>query len=122
MLAVSAPELAAIQAEAVSAVCDQSCAILRKTGAVSDGLGQQTATWSTIATTVAGLSEPTPTQLQNYDYMIEAKATWLVRMPVATALLEQDRLSIGTHLLEVQKVLEPRSYPALLSVLASEVS
>lgn len=122
MLAVSAAELAAIQAEAVAVACDQTCAILRKTGAVSDGLGQAAATWTSVAVTVAGVSEPTGTQLQNYDYMIEAKATWLVKLPVGTAVLEQDRLSIGTHLLEVQKVLEPRSYPALLTVLASEVA
>lgn len=118
---ISAAELASIQAAAVSAACDQTCQIYRKTTETADGYGSSTPTWTLITTTVAGMVEPSGTQLQNYDYLIGSLATWHVRLPVGTNVEHQDHLVIGGATLEVQVVLQPRSIPALLSVLASEV-
>lgn len=68
------------------------------------------------------MSEPTGNMLANYDYLIGSMAAWHVRLPIGTNVMHQDHLVIGSHTLEVQKILEPRSYAALLSVLASEVN
>lgn len=122
MLPVSAAELAAGQAEVVAAVCDKTCLIYRKTGATIDAYGSQIPGYTLIVTTVAGMSEPSGTDLANYAYLIESKAAWTVRLPVGTNVEEQDYLSIEGHTLEVHKVLTPRSYQFLLSVLTAEVA
>lgn len=117
---LDAGELEDIQADAVAAACDQSCQIQRKTLTL-DNLGQGSEVWSTTETTVGGMTEPTANQLQNYDYLIGSLAAWLVKLPVSTSVQHQDHLLIGGKTLVVQRILTPRSYPALLTVLASEV-
>jgi|SRR5579875_2202728 len=119
---LSAAELAQLRADAAAAALDQPCTIQRKTR-TSDGMGQSTYTWTTISPhgLMAGMTEPTAGQLQNYDYVIGSLAAWHVRLPYGTTVQYQDRLLIGDKTLTVQVVLEPRSYAALLSVLASEV-
>ncbi len=121
MLAVSAAELAAIQADAVTAVCDQVCVVQRKGARVPTSQGGNSATYATIETTVAGMAEPTAGQLTNYQYLIGSLAAWTVRLPVASVAQELDHLVIGGQTLEVKKVLRPRSYEALKTVLAVEV-
>lgn len=115
---VSAQELASIQADAVAATCDQPCVIQRATIA-SDGAGQETETYNTIATTVAGVAEPTAGQLANYDAEIGDLEAVQVKLPVNTDVKAQDHLIIGGQTLEVHIPLTPRSYPSLLTVIAA---
>lgn len=120
MLAVSASELASIQSETQAAACDKTCVVKRKTK-TKDAYGSETEVLSTIVTTVAGMSEPSAGQLANYDYLVGSLSTWQVKLPVSTDVKAQDLLIIDSQTLVVQVVLDPRSYPALLTVLASEV-
>lgn len=128
MLAVSAAELAAIQTEAVSAVCDKSCQIWRNlTFSVPDGYGSSsssksnTTAYTLIATTVAGMSEPSGGELQNFDFEIGDKIAWKLHVPIGTDLRERDHAVIEGQTLEVHVILTPRSYPALLSAIVAEV-
>ena len=116
---IDATELALIQSDAAVAL-DQSCDVQRKT-TTSGATGEPVASWGTIATVSAGLSEPTAGQLQNYNSVIGSLAAWQVKLPVGTDVTHQDHLLIAGQTLEVQVVLTPRSYAALLTVLASEV-
>ena len=120
MLPISSAELAQIQSDVAQAACDQTCVIQRRT-LTQDAYGSQTAVWNTVATTKAGMTEPTGTQLQNFAYIVEALKAFQVRMAVGTNVREQDLLLIGGKTLTVQVVLEPRSYPSLLTLLATEV-
>lgn len=113
-------ELAQIRADAAVATLDQTCVIQRKMIA-TDNMGGDSYTWATIATVQAGLSEPSAGQLQNYDFKIGSLAAWQVKLPYGTNIQHQDQLMIGGQILIVQVVLAPRSYAALLTVLASEV-
>jgi hypothetical protein len=121
MLAVSAAEMTAIRNEAASAVCDQSCTIKRNTAGSNDGYGTSTESLTTIATTTAGIAEPSASQLANYAYKIGALATWLVQLPYGTSVQTDDLLIFPSHRLVVQVILSPRSYDTLTSVLATEV-
>ena len=140
MLAVSAAELASIQAEAQAAVCDKVATIWRKNAMAQDAYGSPAPnSYSYLATTIAGVAEPTATHLQNYDYEIGSLAAWHVRLPIGTDIRYQDHLLLGgpipavslypattlypdlVQILEVHVILTPRSYAALLSVLAAEV-
>lgn len=116
-------EIAQIRADAAAAALDLPCVIQRKT-LTRDGAGQATSVWNTVATVHAGMTEPTGGQLQNYDYLIADLATWSVKLPYGTNVQAQDRLLItgqlGQQTLVVQVVLEPRSYAALLTVIAAE--
>jgi hypothetical protein len=117
---LDATELAQIQSDLVAAVCDKTCVIQRKT-VTSDSMGTDTEVWNTIATTVAGMSQPSAGQLANYDFKIGSLAAWQVHLPVGTNVQEQDHLIIGGQTLDVQVLLDPHSYPGLLPVIASEV-
>lgn len=128
MLAVSAAELASIQAEAVKAVCDKTCQVYRDlTFATPDIYGSSssspadTASYTLMSTTVAGVAQPTATHLQNYDFLIGSEASWLVHLPVATDVQHRDHLVIDGQILEVHVILTPRSYEALRGVLAAEI-
>jgi head-tail adaptor len=117
---LSAAELASIRADVEAAALSLPCQIQHKT-LVRDAYGQATETWSTVATVNAGMTEPSGTHLQNYAYLIEALAAWLVRLPVGTDVTAQDHLIINGETLVVQVVLAPRSYQTLLSVIATEL-
>lgn len=119
---LSAAELASIQSDAVKATCDMTCKIYRISATTPGASGEPSSNWSLIVTTVAGMSEPTANQLANYDYLIGALAAWHVRLPIGTNVQHDDHLVIGTHTLVVQKILEPRSYAAMLSLLATEIN
>src|SRR5579859_5694466 len=108
---LSDSELAELQADAVDVACDQPCQIQRVMATVPDGAGQLTPALLTIATTVAGITQPTGTHLQNYDYLIGAMKAWEVRFPVGTDVRGKDTLLIAGKALTVQVVLTPRSYP-----------
>src|SRR5258708_4245780 len=117
MSLLTAAELAQLQADFAAAVCDLSCQIQR--------WNISTKTWPTQATVNCGMSEPTAGQLTNYEYMIGDLATWHNRFPFGTDVRELDRLVISlangaTKTLSVVKLLQPRSYTALISVLATE--
>ena len=123
MVPVSASELASIQAEVAAAACDLSCQIERSS--ISYGAGGATVTWPVQSTVKCGMTEPTAGQLTNYEYMIGSLAAWHIRFPVGTDVRELDRLVITENsglvrTLSVVKLLQPRSYTALISVLATE--
>lgn len=120
MLAISAAELAQIQTDAAAAACDQSCTI-KRAARTPTASGGATVVWNTVATVQAGMAEPSSSQLQNYGYLVGSLAAWQVRFPVNTNVQELDQLVIASQTLSVVKVLTPRSYPALLTVLAAEV-
>lgn len=125
MLAISAAELASIQSDTAAAACTLSCTIQRATRTPNASGGASVA-WNTVLqnganTVLAGMAEPTANQLQNYGYLVGSLAAWQVRFPVGTNVLEQDHLIIAGETLEVVKILTPRSLPALLTALCSEV-
>lgn len=121
---LDATELAQIRTDAAAATLDLSCTIQRK-ATTRDTLGQETEAWATVTTCNVGMTEPTAGQLANYNYRIEDLATWQVKMPYGTNVATQDHLLITGQFTQqtliVQVVLEPRSYAALLTVLASEL-
>jgi hypothetical protein len=119
--AVSAAELTAIRAETASAACDLACVVKRNTGGSADGYGTSTEGLTTIETTTAGMANPQASLLQNYAYKIGSLATFLVQLPYGSSALEDDILAIAGKTLKVQIVLDPSSYQALHTVLASEV-
>ncbi len=121
MNAISASELAQIQTDVASAVLDKTCVIKRVSTATPDSRGVPSSSYSTIATVAAGMRQPTSTHLTNYDYIIGALAAWLVHMPINTNVKAQDHLEIDNQTLVVQVILTPQSFPALLSVIASEL-
>lgn len=122
MLPVSAAELASIQADAAAAACDQACTIKRLVR-TPEAQGGATTTLTTVSPNglLAGMAEPTAGQLTNYGYLIGSLAAWQVKFPVSTSVQEQDQLFIAGQQLNVVKILSPRSYPGLLTVLATEV-
>lgn len=117
---LSAAELAQIQVDAVAAVCDKSCVIQSKTTTVGSS-GEPVPSYTTVATTVAGMRLPTAGELANYAFAIEDKAAWTVSLPVGTPVAPQNLLLIEGQKLEVHILLTPRSYPALLNVIAAEI-
>lgn len=121
---LSAAELAQIRTDAAAAALDMPCTIQRKT-ITKDTLGQATETWATIATVNAGLTQPSQQLLQNYNFMIESLSAWQVKLPYGTSVQPQDHLLItgaySQQTLNVQVILEPRSYAALTTVIASEL-
>ena len=128
MLAVSSAELAAIQNEVVSAVCDKTCQIYRDLApTTADVYGSSTssrsntANYTLMSTTVAGMAEPSGGELTNFDFEIGDKIAWKLYVPVATDLQERDHVVIEGQTLEVHVILTPRSYPALLGAIVAEV-
>lgn len=122
MLAISAAELASIQADVAAAALDKTCQIQRLPSLTPNSRGvPDESSYGTIATVAAGMRQPTSTHLANYAYAIEALATWLVHFPVGTDVQRLDHLVIDGQTLEVQIILTPQSIPALLSVLATEL-
>jgi hypothetical protein len=121
---IPASELAKIRMDAANAALDLPCTIQRKT-ITKDNLGQATEVWNTIATCNVGMTQPSQQLLQNYDFMIGSLSAWQVKFPYGTNVAAQDHLLItgqfAQQVLVVQVILEPRSYAALLTILASEV-
>lgn len=119
---IPAAELAQIQADVAAIALDKTCQIQRLPSLTPNSRGVPDETsYGTIATVACGMRQPTGTHLQNYAYAIEALATWLVHFPVGTDVQKLDHLIIEGQQLEVQIVLTPQSYQALLSVLATEL-
>ena len=120
------PELASIQADMAAAICDKTATIARASR-TTNAQGGATATFapvtqpSGLTTVAAGMAQPTASQLANYDFLVGSKSAWQLHFPVGTNVLEEDRVTIEGEVLTVNKVLTPRSYAALLTVLASEV-
>ena len=119
---IPASELAQIQADAAYVACDRPCTIQRKTKTL-DAYGSESEVWNTISSIglLAGMMEPTGTQLQNFDYKIGSLKAYQVKLPVGTDVKEQDLLFIENQRLVVQVSLTPRSYPSLLTLLATDV-
>lgn len=127
-MSISAAELASIQSEAAKWTCDKPCTIYRDTTQTTpDGFGGETtgptdSGYTLIATTVCGVAQPSGTHLQNFDYLIAAEKSWLVHLPIGTSVVERDHIVVESQILEVHVILNPQSYPALLSVIAAEIA
>jgi len=117
---VSACELAQLQSDAASAVCDQACTITRAT-LTDEPQGGHTSIRSTVVITLAGLQMPSATQLQNFGFETGSLAAWIVRLPIGTDVRSEDWLLIGSDVLIVNRVKVPQSYPILITLLATEV-
>jgi hypothetical protein len=125
MNSVSASELASIQAAAAS-VLDLPCIIQRKITTTFDGMGTSSDIYTTIAplqgqTLFAGMAQPNGGQLANYAFIIGSLAAWQVKLPIGTDVQVLDQLIVAGQKMEVQVDLTPRSYPSLMTILASEV-
>lgn len=121
-MSIPAAELAQIQQDVAAIALDKTCAIQRLSSSTPNSRGvPDESSYATIATVDAGMRQPTGTHLANYAYAIEALATWLVHFAVGTDIQKLDHLVIDGQTLEVQIILTPQSYPALLSVLATEL-
>jgi hypothetical protein len=118
---LSAAELTRIQSDLVAAACDKTCVIQRASNAQDSYGSPASGAYATIATTVAGMSPPTASQLQNYSAMIGTLSTWQVKLPNATDLRALDHLLIDGQTLEVNVILTPQSYSGLLTTLATEI-
>jgi hypothetical protein len=116
----TAAEMAQIRADVAAVALDLSCQIQRK-AVTSDGMGQGSEVYNTVATVNVGMISPSATHLQNYDYLIGALSTWQVNFPYGTDVRAQDHLVIGSDTLVVQVNLSLQSYSSLTTVLASEV-
>jgi hypothetical protein len=117
---ISSAELASIRADIQAAAMDQTCQIQRKT-TTDDGLGSASEIWVTITTTVCGMTQPGAGLLENYGYKIGSLATWVVELPYGTNVQELDHIIVDGQTLEVQVLLDPRSYAGCVMVLASEI-
>jgi hypothetical protein len=125
MVPVGVAELASIQAEVAAAACDLPCQIERSVITPGAPGAPTTVTWPVQSTVKCGMTEPSAGQMTNYEYMIGSLAAWHIRFPVGTDVRELDRLVITeasglVRTLSVVKLLQPRSYTALISVLATE--
>jgi hypothetical protein len=118
---ISPAELAAMQAVAASAM-DVSIQIQRATNART-AMGGTSESYANHGAPVKGnLAQPTAGQLQNYDFLIGALATWQVRLPAGTDVLVNDLLIVaGVPAMRVQVVLDPQSYQTARRVLATEI-
>lgn len=116
---LSAAEIACIQSTAATSL-DKSCTIRRAT-TTKDAYGTATESLSTVATTMAGMAQPSAGLLTNYATLIESLATWKVRMPEGTDVRVKDQLEIEGQTLIVQVLLTPQSYSVFTNCLASEV-
>lgn len=118
---LDAIELAQIQADLAAACLDKTCVISRST-TTQDIYGNAVkGDYEEIDTVKCAMKQPSAGLLQNYDYRIGSLATWLVRLPYGTSLLEEDHLLIEGQTLTVHVLLDPHTVPGLDSVLAAEL-
>jgi hypothetical protein len=117
---LSSAQLAAFQAAANSAM-DQSIQVMRSTPTKTSS-GHFTAVWNNVGSPVLGnLAQPTGNQMQNYGYEIGSEDSWLVRLPVGTNVVGNDRLVVGGKTFRVQFILQPQSYQTAMRLLASAI-
>jgi hypothetical protein len=117
---LSTRQLAELQNIAADVVCDLPCTIKRSM-VVENAYGTGSETIAIIAETMAGMVAPTAGQIAQYADKLGTLTTWLVRLPYGTGVRRLDTLVIAGRSLIVQALLSPLSYPALTSVLATEV-
>jgi hypothetical protein len=115
---ISSGELSQLQTD-VLPLMDQTCNIQRNTP-TRGPTGNVIESYSTVHSgVVCSLGEPTPTMLQNYDYLIASEDAWTVRFPYGTDVLAKDHLAVGSQTLYVHVVLQPRSHQVFTRVLAA---
>lgn len=112
-------EMAQLRAD-VTPVFDTSATIQRATLG-SDGYGNPTETWNTVASVLAGLSKPSARIQALYAARIGSLDSWTVRLPYGTDVKQNDRILVAGQTLSVQADLSVSSYSTCYSVLATEV-
>jgi head-tail adaptor len=112
-------EIVQIQIDA-NKLLDLPCTIQRRTS-TKDLMGSATEVWNTIASVNVGMKQPSASLLQNYAARIGSLATFQVRLPSGTNVLEEDRLLIQGETLIVQAILTPQSYSIYVNLLAAKV-
>jgi len=111
-------ELEQIRTEVAAIVLDLPCIIQRKSEE-DDPYGSGGGVWRIIATTKAGVEQPSATELQNYASRLGSHSVWHVSLPFGLDVAEGDKLIIDGTEMTVQAVLLPHSFAALTTVLAS---
>jgi hypothetical protein len=109
----------------VELACDQECTISRP-GNTADGYGTQSPGTPTVIATVdvfvhaPGVTEGSTLQVHSLE--VSSLAMWQVDFPYGADVQEKDLLTFAgsTKTLIVQELLEPKSFPIVTSVLASE--
>ena len=119
---ITAAELAQIQRDVTAIALSLPCEIQRKT-VTKDQFLTATESWVTIspAGLMCGMSQPTGTMLQNFDYLVGSHKTWMIHLPLDTDVAHQDKIIVEEKELTVQVILAPRSYAVLLTVLVGEI-
>jgi hypothetical protein len=121
MQPISAPELASIRTDLVSAVCDTPCTI--KHVAVSIGTyGETIETEGNGIDMMAGLETPSSGLLTISAEQIAAQATWIVHFPFGTDVRANSNVYFGARKLKVQKVLTLDANAFFTDILAAEVA
>ena len=124
---IRASELTRIRRDVEAVALNLPCVIQRKTVTQEDVYGSDTEAWPVVSPEdlMCGMSEPSGTQLENFNFLVASLATWQVKLPYQTDVQHQDRLIVtgeyGPQTLVVQVILEPRSLASLVTVLASEL-
>jgi hypothetical protein len=114
---IPASELAAMQAT-INAALDQSCTIQRKSP-TRTAEGYQVDGYTTLATSVCNVAEPTQAMMQNYATRIADEETWLLRLPYNQDIRPDDQILVAGVTMRVEIVLNPESYNTSIRVLAS---
>ena len=124
-MSIPASELAVMQAAAITTL-DQVCAIQRK-HPISDGYGSKSDNFQTVtqptygATSPCSVGQPSSQIMQNYNYLIGAMSSWVVRLPATADVQRDDLIVVGGQSLRVQIVLDLRSRLIDKHVLVSEI-
>ncbi len=117
-----AADLATFDAIRISASPD-TAVISRNTGLTDDGHGGITESWTTVATVICKVASTgnTPTE-QEIAGQLQGESLVTVTVPTGTDVQNDDRITIGTTVLEVVGVAPHRSFEVRRRVVCRAVS
>jgi hypothetical protein len=122
-MALSARELATIQADWQANVFDQTLTINRTTN-TKGALGNTVETYALVASGVpCYIQEPQETLLIRIAEFVGANRTWVIQVPPGTDVRVNDQIVLASgKLLRVQNLDTGRSYPFTLQFEAADIS
>ena len=86
-----------------------ACSILRKSS-VSDGMGGQTDTWTTLASTTCRVAPDKSLDLEAaVQGRLQAESRWIIAFPAGTDVTAADRVTTLGSTYEVTGLLAPRT-------------
>lgn len=120
-MALSASELASMQAAIQTQIMDKTCSIQRAT-ASSDGQGHTTQTYATIASNVAcALNKPSGGWMIAQAAKMTDVSTWALFVPIGTDIQHKDHIVIAGSTYTIQTVFSPETFQLVLSALVTQV-